>query len=64
MNHYIEEVDDRGDARSVLAAWKTKALQERSEHLEQYVARVVRRPLGKLLVLPPLRPSFIHTNIY
>lgn len=50
MNHFIEEVDDGGDEQSVLATWKGKALMERAEHLDQYVKRVVRRPLGKLLV--------------
>ncbi|PNS16632.1 Exocyst complex component 1 [Sphaceloma murrayae] len=49
MNHYIEEVDDGGDEQSVLAVWRGKALMERAEHLDQYVKRVVRRPLGKLL---------------
>lgn len=50
MNHYIEEVDDGGNEGSVLATWKAKAVTERAEHLDQYVSRVVRRPLGKLLV--------------
>ncbi|KAG8626909.1 hypothetical protein KVT40_005854 [Elsinoe batatas] len=49
MMHYLEEVDDGGDAQSVLAHWKGKAMMERSEHLDLYVKRVVRRPLGKLL---------------
>ncbi|KAF4554878.1 Exocyst complex component SEC3-like protein [Elsinoe fawcettii] len=49
MMFYLEEVDDGGDAQSVLASWKGKALMERSEHLDLYVKRVVRRPLGKLL---------------
>jgi len=50
MNHYIEEVDDGGREGSVLATWKGKALLERAEHLDEYVKRIVRRPLGKLLV--------------
>lgn len=49
MNHYIEEVDD-GDKESVLAEWKGRALRERAEALDAYVGRVLRRPLGKLMV--------------
>ena len=49
MNHYIEEVDDGGQ-ENVLAKWKGKALMERAEHMDEYVKRVVRRPLGKVLV--------------
>lgn len=56
MNHYVEEVDD-GGRDGVLAQWKGRALMERAEALEAYVGRVIRRPLGKLLVskLPPER---------
>lgn len=63
MNHYIEEVDEAsgGEERTVLAVWKGKALLERSEHLDQYVKRVVRRPLGKLLV--SLTRLLIHSYI-
>lgn len=50
MNHYIEEVDDGGKEGSVLAEWKGKALMDRAEHMEEYVGRVVRRPLGKVMV--------------
>ncbi|KAI5206172.1 hypothetical protein E4T39_02705 [Aureobasidium subglaciale] len=49
MNHYIEEVDDGGKEGSVLAEWKAKALMDRAEHMEEYVGRVVRRPLGKII---------------
>jgi hypothetical protein len=49
MNHYIEEVDD-GGREGVLAEWRGRAMLERQEALEAYVGRVVRRPLGKLLV--------------
>lgn len=49
MNHYIEEVDD-GSKEGVLAEWKGRAMMERSEALDAYVSRVIRRPLGKLLV--------------
>lgn len=64
MNHYIEEVDDGGKEDAVLTRWKGKALLERAEHLDEYVKRVVRRPLGKVLVShshqsPVLGP---HTN--
>jgi exocyst complex component 1 len=48
MNHYVEEVDDRGDA--VLTEWKRRAMDEMSEHMGLYVDAVIRRPLGKLLV--------------
>ena len=49
MNHYIEEVDD-GGREGVLSEWRGRAMVERQEALEAYVGRVVRRPLGKLLV--------------
>ncbi|GAB7350382.1 hypothetical protein MBLNU459_g1005t1 [Dothideomycetes sp. NU459] len=49
MHHYIEDVDDGGKDGSVLAEWRGRALMERAEHLEEYVGRVVRRPLGKVL---------------
>jgi hypothetical protein len=65
MNHYIEEVDDGGKEGSVLAEWKAKALMDRAEHMEEYVGRVVRRPLGKIIVsFPPstLIPSPHITN--
>jgi hypothetical protein len=50
MNHYIEEVDDGSKEGSVLAEWKAKALMDRAEHMEEYIGRVVRRPLGKIIV--------------
>lgn len=60
MNHYVEEVDD-GGREGVLAEWRGKAMMDRSEAMEAYVARVIRRPLGKLLVclasLFPLLPN-------
>lgn len=49
MNHYIEEVDD-GGREGVLAEWRGRAMLDRLEALEAYLARVIRRPLGKLLV--------------
>ena len=48
MNHYLEEVDERG--ATVLKEWKAKAAAEMSEHLDLYLGAVIRRPLGKLLV--------------
>jgi len=65
MNHYIEEVDDGGKEDAVLTRWKRKALMERAEHLDEYVKRVVRRPLGKVLVsLSALIPHHrtLHTD--
>ncbi|KAF2753978.1 hypothetical protein EJ05DRAFT_514463 [Pseudovirgaria hyperparasitica] len=47
MNHYIEEVDERGDP--VLMEWRGKAMKEMDEHMSLYVDAVVRRPLGKLI---------------
>lgn len=52
MNHYVEEVDTRGNL--VLAEFMRKAEMEYKEHMGLYVGAVIRRPLGKLLVcLPP-----------
>lgn len=48
MNHYLEEVDDKGD--NVLGEWKRRATDELAEHMDLYVDAVIRRPLGKLLV--------------
>lgn len=50
MHHYIEEVDDGGVEGSALAEWKARALMDRAEALEEYVGKVVSRPLGKVLV--------------
>jgi exocyst complex component 1 len=50
MNHYIEEVDDGGREGGVLAEWKARALGERLDAMDTYVASVIRRPLGSLLV--------------
>ncbi|KAK8437301.1 exocyst complex component Sec3-domain-containing protein [Phyllosticta citricarpa] len=47
MNHYIEEVDERGDI--ILGEWKERAQGEMTEHMSLYVDAVIRRPLGKLL---------------
>ncbi|KAF2460582.1 exocyst complex component Sec3-domain-containing protein [Lineolata rhizophorae] len=48
MNHFVEEVDERGDA--VLQDLRIRAREEMDEHLGLYVDAVIRRPLGKLLV--------------
>lgn len=50
MHHYIEEVDDGGVEGSVLAQWRARALMDRAEALEEYVSKVIQRPLGKILV--------------
>lgn len=47
MNHYIEEVYAKDN--SVLSEWKEQAQLEMAEHMELYLAAVLRRPLGKLL---------------
>ncbi|KAI5809017.1 exocyst complex component Sec3-domain-containing protein [Peziza echinospora] len=47
MNHYVEDVDTRGN--KVLADYLRRAEVEYKEHLGLYVGAVVRRPLGKLL---------------
>jgi hypothetical protein len=47
MNHFIDETDQRG--LEVLRDWRRTASTELSEHMELYLAAVMRRPLGKLL---------------
>lgn len=47
MNHYVEEVPVRNNP--VLQDWNFRARAEMNEHMELYLAAVVRRPLGKLL---------------
>ena len=47
MNHYIEEVAVRKNP--VLEEWNFRARAEMNEHMELYLAAVIRRPLGKLL---------------
>lgn len=47
MNHYIEEVYSKDS--QVLSEWKEQAQQEMAEHMDLYLAAVLRRPLGKLL---------------
>lgn len=47
MNHYIEEVDARGNV--VLHEWRDRATHDMYEHLKLYMDAVIRRPLGKFL---------------
>ncbi|QIX01755.1 hypothetical protein AMS68_007272 [Peltaster fructicola] len=61
MNHYIEEVDD-GGKDGVLAEWRGRAMLERLEALEAYIARVTRRPLGKLLDFVDSLESLLLSN--
>ncbi|KAG9667989.1 hypothetical protein KCU99_g6034, partial [Aureobasidium melanogenum] len=63
MNHYIEEVDDGGKEGSVLAEWRAKALMDRAEHMEEYVGRVVRRPLGKIIDFIEGAESLLNQNM-
>lgn len=48
MNHYVEDVDTRGNI--VLGDFMRRAEVEYKEHLGMYLTAVVRRPLGRLLV--------------
>ncbi|KAL8803419.1 MAG: hypothetical protein Q9223_006317 [Gallowayella weberi] len=47
MNHYIEELYAKDNR--VLSEWKVQAQREMTEHMDLYLAAVLRRPLGKLL---------------
>lgn len=47
MYYYYSEVDERGVV--VLGQWRGKAMLEMSEHQDQYVKAVLRRPIGRLL---------------
>ncbi|KAL8802757.1 MAG: hypothetical protein Q9182_003592 [Xanthomendoza sp. 2 TL-2023] len=47
MNHYIEELYAKDNP--VLSDWKIQAQREMTEHMDLYLAAVLRRPLGKLL---------------
>lgn len=47
MNHYLEEVAVRNNP--VLQDWNFRARAEMGEHMDLYLAAVMRRPLGKLL---------------
>ena len=60
MNHYIEEVAVRNNP--VLEDWNFRARAEMNEHLELYLAAVIRRPLGKLLDFLESTESLIRNN--
>lgn len=60
MNHYIEEVAVRKNP--VLEDWNFRARAEMNEHMELYLAAVVRRPLGKLLDFLESTESLIRNN--
>lgn len=60
MNHYIEEVAVRNN--SVLEDWNFRARAEMNEHMELYLAAVIRRPLGKLLDFLESTESLIRNN--
>lgn len=60
MNHYIEEVAIRNN--SILEYWNFRARAEMSEHMELYLAAVIRRPLGKLLDFLESTESLVRNN--
>ena len=60
MHHYVEEVNARNN--TVLADWNFRARAEMGEHLELYLAAVIRRPLGKLLDFLESTESLMRSN--
>ena len=60
MNHYVEEVTVRNNP--VLEDWSRRAQAEMSEHMELYLAAVIRRPLGKLLDFVESTESLVRNN--
>lgn len=60
MNHYVEDVDTRGNI--VLGDFMRRAEVEYKEHLGLYVGAVVRRPLGKLLDFIESIESQLHSS--
>ena len=60
MNHYIEEVATRNN--TVLEDWNFRARAEMGEHMELYLAAVIRRPLGKLLDFLESTESLVRNN--
>ena len=60
MNHYIEEVIVRNNP--VLEDWNFRARAEMNEHMELYLAAVIRRPLGKLLDFLESTESLMRNN--
>lgn len=59
MNHYVEEVDVRGNP--VLDEWKRNAQGEMDEHMTLYLNAIIRRPLGKLLDFLESTESLMQT---
>jgi hypothetical protein len=59
MNHYVEEVDARGDP--VLEEGKREALEDLDDHMGVYVESVIRRPLAKIMVCSPPVTLFLTT---
>lgn len=60
MNHYIEEVATRNNP--VLDEWNFRARAEMGEHMELYLAAVIRRPLGKLLDFLESTETLVRNN--
>jgi len=60
MNHYLEEVAIRNNP--VLEDWNFRARAEMNEHMELYLASVIRRPLGKLLDFLESTESLLRNN--
>ena len=60
MNHYTEEVAVRNNP--VLEDWNFRARAEMNEHMELYLAAVIRRPLGKLLDFLESTESLLRNN--
>ena len=60
MHHYIEEVATRNNP--VLDEWNFRARAEMNEHMELYLAAVIRRPLGKLLDFLESTESLLRNN--
>jgi exocyst complex component 1 len=61
MHHYLEEVDVKGIA--VLQDGKESALKEMAEHLDLYLAAIIRRPLGKLLDFLESTESLMKSSV-
>ncbi len=60
MNHYMEEVATRNNP--VLNEWNFRARAEMGEHMELYLAAVLRRPLGKLLDFLESTETLVRNN--
>ena len=54
MHHYLEELGVRDN--EILDGFRRRAEEEFREHMALYIGAVIRRPLAKLLVNPPLSP--------